>query len=259
MGEIKGLLIDVDGTLCLGDKVIPGTAEIIDSVRRSEIPFLVLSNNSSMSSTEYLEKLHKMGFKLEKKDVLTATQATIYYLNEKYPNAKIMPIGMKGFIEELRENGINLVDSSPDIVLLAYDKTINFEKLNRASHYIKKGSIFLATHPDLLCNSADGYDIDIGAFIMILEEATGIKATIIGKPEKTMAYLSIKVLEMPSENIAVIGDRMYTDIAFAKNNNMQSILVLSGETQIKDLENAEYKPDYIIDSILNLNEIIKIK
>jgi len=259
MDEVKGLLIDVDGTLCLGDKVIPGTPDIIDRVKKSKIPFLILSNNSSMSSSEYLEKLHRMGFKLEKKDVLTATQATIYYLKEKYSNFRIMPLGMQGFVDELKESGINIVDSSPDIVLLAYDKTINFEKLNMASHYIKKGSIFLATHPDVLCNSAEGYDIDIGAFIMILEESTGVKATIIGKPEKTMAYLSMKILDVPLKNMVVIGDRFYTDIAFAKNNGMQSALVLSGEATMNDLEKINYKPDYIINSILDLDEIIEIK
>jgi len=257
MDGIKGLLIDVDGTLCLGDSIIPGTAEIIEKIRLSEIPFLVLSNNSSMSSEEYLGKLHRLGFNLKREELLTATEATVFYLKEKYPDARVMPLGMSGFVGELIDGGINIVDDSPDVVLLAYDKTINFDKLNKAGHYIKQGSVFLATHPDMLCNSSDGYDIDIGAFIMILEKSTGVKATIIGKPEDTMARLSMKRLNLPAKDIAVIGDRLYTDIAFANKNKMQSVLVLSGEATVSDLKDSQVKPDYIIGSILDLDKVVK--
>ena len=148
----KGFLIDVDGTLCHGNRVIQGTPEYIEKLKKIGVPFIIASNNSSMSSSQYLEKLSNMGFKLSKDDVLTATKVTVEYMNQYYPGKKVYALGMDGFKSELIEGGVNLVDKDPDIVLLAYDKTITFDKLNTAAHYINKGAKFIATHPDVVCN-----------------------------------------------------------------------------------------------------------
>lgn len=253
----KAFLIDVDGTLCHGNRVIPGTPEYIDSLRNRNVPFLIASNNSSMSSEQYLQKLKGLGFNVTSKDVLTATRVTVEYLNQFYPGKRIFALGMEGFLAELTAGGINLVDKDPDIVLLAYDKTITFDKLNTATHFISKGAKFIATHPDVVCNSEDGYDVDIGAMIMLLEGATGVKPDIIAKPEFKMAEISSRLLGIPKEDIYVVGDRLYTDIEFAKKNGMIAVMVLSGESQMKDVETYPYKPDYIIDSILDLDQFIE--
>ncbi len=136
-----------------------------------------------MSSGQYLDKLHNLGFNVDGDDVLTATKVTVEYLNQYYPGKRIFALGMEGFRSELTDGGVNLVDSDPDIVLLAYDKTITFDKLNTATHFILNGAKFIATHPDVVCNSEDGYDLDIGAMIVLLEASTGKKPDIIAKPE----------------------------------------------------------------------------
>lgn len=252
----NAFLIDVDGTLCHGNRVIPGTPEYIESLRQRNVPFLIASNNSSMSSDQYLEKLKGLGFDVEAKDVLTATRVTVEYMNQFYSGKRVFALGMEGFISELTKGGVNLVNTEPDIVLLAYDKTITFEKLNAAAHFINKGAKFIATHPDVVCNSEDGFDVDIGSMIMLLQAATGVKPEIIAKPEFKMAEISSRILDIPKENIYVVGDRLYTDVEFAKKNGMVAVMVLTGESQLKDVETYPYKPDYIIDSVMDLDRFI---
>ncbi len=256
MGLGKGFLIDVDGTLCLGEKVIEGTPEYVESLRSRGVPFLIASNNSSMSSEQYLQKLLRLGFDVTSKDVLTATRVTVEFLRRYHPGKRVFALGMEGFIEELTEGGVNLVQDSPDIVLLAYDKTLTFDKLNKAAHFIQRGARFIATHPDITCNSEDGYDVDIGSMIALLQAATGVTPEIIAKPEGTMADMSSDLIGVPKEDIYVVGDRLYTDIAFAKKNGMIAVLVLTGEAQVEDIDGYPYKPDYIINSIMDLDQFM---
>ena len=256
MTPTKGLLIDVDGTLCLGNRPIAGTAAYVAKLKAADRPFLILSNNSSLSSAEYLQKMRRMGFDVERKDVLTATEATVRYLNERYPGRKVYAIGMTGFLDQLAAGGVRLVEKDPDIVLLAYDKTVTFEKLNKGARFIMNGATFIATHPDVLCNAEDGYDIDIGSFICLLEGATGVKPLLIGKPEVTLADMAAERLGLAKKDLVVVGDRLYTDIAFAKRNGMTAVMVLSGESKQEDVAACEYKPDYIIGSVLDVDEAL---
>lgn len=253
----RGFLIDVDGTLCHGNRVIEGTPEYIESLNQRGVRFLIASNNSSMSSDQYLRKLNNLGFKVTSDEVLTATRVTVEYMNRLYPGKKVFALGMEGFLSELSDGGIHLVEDDPDIVLLAYDKTVTFEKLNKAAHFIFRGAKFIATHPDIVCNSEDGYDIDIGSMIALLETATHVKPTLIAKPEYMMAEVSARILGVSKEDIYVVGDRLYTDVEFAKKNGMVAVMVLTGESQRKDVESYPYKPDYVIDSLMDIEQFIE--
>lgn len=255
---INGYMVDMDGTLCRGEEIIPGAREFISKLVEKNIPFVILTNNSSVSTDNYVKKFRGMGFDVTKDHVLTATTATMEYLKTEYPGKTVFPLGTPEFVEELLGNNIKVVDSAPDVVLLAYDKTITFDKINKAYHFLAAGATFVATHPDKYCLSKDGLDVDIEPFIRLLEYVSEKKATIVGKPKTLMGKMAARKLNVNIENLAMIGDRLYTDMEMAIHGDMISILVLSGETTKKKLETFEEKDriDYVIGSVDELTPML---
>lgn len=239
-------MIDLDGTIYKGSQPIPGAREFVSSLKENGIPFVFLTNNSSFGRNHYLSKLNGMGLDIGMHNVLSSTTATIRYLNVNRPGKKVFPLGTEDFVSEIEEGGIEIAEEDPDILLLAFDRTMTYGKMNRAYRFLRDGAEFIATHPDDLCPTEDGYDIDIGPFIRLFEQMTGTKATVIGKPNPLMAEMAAKEMNVRSDGLVMVGDRLYTDMRMAQDAGIRSVLVLSGETTEDDLKNSEIRPTLVV-------------
>ena len=145
---------------------------------------------------------------------------------------------------------------NPDIVLLSFDRELTYEKINKAYSFIKKGAEYIATHPDDLCPTEDDYDVDIGAFIAMYRYLLNKEPLVIGKPNRLLLEMAAAEMGIEPEEVAMVGDRLYTDIRMAYDNGLQSILVLTGETKSEDLEHSDVKPTYVLDSVADIIETI---
>lgn len=251
-----GLMLDMDGTIYKGGIPIPGARELISFLREQRVPFVFLTNNSSHPRSFYGEKLRRLGFDVSDTDVLTSTIATTRFLLSERPGKTVYPVAVPGVVEELRAAGVRLVDESPDIVVLTFDTTITYEKINRAFHFLRDGAELIATHPDDVCPTEDSYDIDIGPFIRMFEQMCQTKAVVIGKPNHLMLEMAAREMGIDPRDAVMVGDRLSTDIAMAANAGTQSVLVLSGETDERMLEGSDIKPTRAIGSVADLPELI---
>ncbi|MCL1984043.1 MAG: HAD-IIA family hydrolase [Methanomassiliicoccaceae archaeon] len=247
--DVSGFMIDMDGTVYKGGSAIPGAQDFIKRVKHRNIPFVFLTNNSSSDREHYFNKLIKMGFDVSIDDILTSTAATIRYIKKYHSGGTVYPVGTPKFVKEVENAGITTDDKDPDIVLLSFDTSITYEKMNNAYQFLMNGAEFIATHPDDLCPTEDGYDIDIGPFIRFFESMTGTKATVIGKPNPLMAEMAADKMNVPKEKMVMIGDRIYTDMRLAENSNIRSIMVLSGEAKRSDLKDPGVKVTMVVDSV----------
>lgn len=253
---IKGLAIDMDGTVYKGMDLIPGAVEFIRGLNERGIPYMFVTNNSSKGRRMYFEKLSKMGFDVDMRNVLTSGTATLRFLKENRQGKKVYVVGTQSYMEDVREYGIELDDEDPDIVLLSFDRELTYEKINKAYAFIKKGAEYIATHPDDLCPTEDDYDVDIGAFIAMYRYLLDKEPLIIGKPNRLMMEMAAAEMGIEPDEVAMVGDRLYTDIRMAYDNGFQSILVLTGETKLADLEHSEVRPTYVLDSVADIIDTI---
>ncbi len=251
--EIETYLLDLDGTFYLGDKIFPWSMRFVEAMEKLGKRFIFVTNNSSQHADFYVEKIRKMGVNITNEQVFTSGQATIFYLKKyNYPK-KLYLVGTPALEEEFTEAGFELTASDPETVVLGFDLTLTYEKLRIACDHIRRGVPFIATHPDFNCPTPEGPIPDCGAMIALITASTGVKPKIIGKPYPQMVEaLQAKYgLENP-KTVAMVGDRLYTDIAMGEAAGIKSILVLSGETQLEDVEKSDIKPDFILQ---NLGEI----
>lgn len=252
-----GFMLDMDGTIYKGGNPIPGAKEFIAFLRERGIPFVFLTNNSSHSRDYYSEKLARMGFDASKSDVLTSMTATIRFLISERFGRTVYPLATPDVVKEMEESGIDIVDHDPDIVVLTFDTTITYEKINKAFHFLKRGAELIATHPDDVCPTEDFYDIDIGPFIRMFEQMCQTTATIIGKPNRLMLEMAAREMGVRPEDTVMVGDRLYTDIAMAVNAGTQSVLVLSGETDASMLERSEVRPTAVLGSVADIPSLVE--
>lgn len=248
--NIKTVIADLDGTIYLGEVPVAGAADAVSRLRRNR-RVVFLTNNTSVSSAFYVRKLSKMGIEVDKDDIVTAGHATVYYIKTHVPEAKFFIVGTKEFKRELAENGITESDA-PNSVLLSFDTELCYEKLEHACDLIRGGALYIATHPDINCPKDGGFKPDAGSFISLIEASTRRRPDVIcGKPHHTMTEYILKKFGDSSE-IAMIGDRLYTDMKFADSSGFFSCLVLSGETTMEQVGNYHIKPDITIGSVAEL-------
>ncbi len=210
--RFSGFMIDMDGTVYKGGNKIEGADEFISCLRSEGIPFVFLTNNSAYPRKHYLDKLLSMGFDVSMENVLTSTVATIRFLLSERPGKKVYPIASPGVVADLEEAGLTMEYEHPDIVLLAFDRTITYDKINAGYRFLMGGAELIATHPDDLCPTEDSYDVDIGPFIRFFEQMCGIKATVIGKPNGLMLEMAAREMGVDPKGAVMVGDRLYTDM-----------------------------------------------
>ena len=245
--NIKAFVLDMDGTIYLGNELFPFTKDFLSRVEETGRKFYFFTNNSSKSQQAYIEKLSNMGIAISKEQMMISSHVMIRFLLEKYSGKSVYVVGTPSLLNEFRSFGIPLVEEDPDIVVLGFDTTLTYEKLSRACHFIRNGCIYYVINPDLNCPMEGGTFIpDCGSMARLVEASTGRYPEFFGKPSKhTLNYMIQETGYRPDE-IAIVGDRLYTDIAVADQSQVTSILVLSGESTLKDVENGDIKPDLIV-------------
>lgn len=256
--DIELFLLDMDGTFYVGERLISGAMEFLETVRSSGKKFMFLTNNSSKGPRQYVEKLRRLGVDVDESYVFTSGEATALFLLERYGRAKLFALGTKALQETLVSYG-HVVDwNEPQIVVLGYDTELTYEKLARACLLIRKNLPYIATHHDVNCPSEEGPLPDAGSFIALIERSTGrLPDYVVGKPNPLMMQIVSKRFNLPPSKIAMVGDRLYTDMEFAVRSGAMAILVLSGETTLEDLKKSPTKPHLIVENVGVLAEMLK--
>lgn len=258
INKIKLFLMDMDGTVYLGDQKIKGAFETLQILRDKGIKICFFTNNSSNSHIRYIDKLDKMDFDINEKEIMTSGQVTAEYIINKYPDRKVFLLGTDAVFDEMRAMGVNLSYDNADIVIISFDTQLSYDRLYRACRYIQEGKIYIATHPDYVCPAPLGDMPDVGSFIMLIKAATGRNPDIIcGKPYEISAESVKSRFNLNSEEIAMVGDRLYTDIKFGLNNGFYTILVLSGETDERMLQESGLQPDLVLNTFQNVLKYLK--
>ncbi|MBO4569049.1 MAG: HAD-IIA family hydrolase [Candidatus Methanomethylophilaceae archaeon] len=253
---MTGFMIDMDGTVYKGGVKIPGADTFVSELRSRGIPFVFLTNNSSHDREYYRSKLAGMGFDVSGKEILTSAIASARYVLSRHPGAKVYAIASPEVSEEMRAAGLLLVDDDPDVVLLTFDRTITYEKINKGYKFLKDGAVFVATHPDDLCPTEDSYDIDIGPFIRMFEQMCGTKAVVVGKPNRLMLEMAAMEMGVLPEDSVMVGDRLYTDMKMAFLAGTRSILVLTGEATLGALNESRMEPTFVVDSVADIPQLL---
>ena len=252
LDRIEAIFLDLDGTIYLGGEPIEGALDFLERLDQRGIRRFFLSNNSSKSVSQYLEKLTSMGIPANEQDILLSTHDLLSWLKKEGVTETYL-VGTEGMREMLEEDGIRTRSRSPQYVVLGYDTEINYEKLSTASIHLHSGVPMVASHPDIVCPSPDGGLPDTGAYIDLFEATTGVRPIhICGKPNPGMILHKIEELGLLPDNCAMVGDRLYTDIEMAERSGVHGILVLSGEATMSDASVASQKPSLIVDSVASL-------
>ncbi len=252
MKHKKLFLLDMDGTLYLGNRLFPETLPFLGEIRRRGGQYLYLTNNSSRSADAYVKKLQGMGIPATVEEFLTSTNATVLYLEKHYKGKLIYVLGTESFRRELAEAGIRVTtEPTPDVHVLCmgFDTELTFKKLDDASLLLTRGVDYVATNPDLVCPTEYGYVPDCGSVATMLRNATGRMPRFIGKPEPEMILLALEKTGVSSSDAVLIGDRLYTDIAAGNRAGIDTVFVLSGEGTLRDLETSEAKPTKVMKNI----------
>ncbi|NQS92355.1 MAG: HAD-IIA family hydrolase [Chloroflexi bacterium] len=246
-------LFDLDGTVYLGDQLLPGAADLFAYLDEINKPYFFLTNNSSRSRADYVKKLAKYGLVVEQEKIFSSGMATAIYLQKEKPASRIYLVGTPSLEDEFQAYGFQLVDEDPDYVVLGFDTTLTYNKIWKLCDFVAAGKPYIATHPDINCPTPEGFMPDIGAMMAMIQASTGREAdVIVGKPHPPMVEAIKTLTGFQSQNLTMVGDRLYTDIALGLAG-IQTVLVLSGETKKEDLSNAPHQPDLVCE---NLGELL---
>lgn len=254
--KIKCFILDMDGTIYLGNELFPFTKDFLKKVEETGREYYFFTNNSSKSQQAYIEKLARLGIQIKKEQMMISSHVIIKYLKEYYDKKSIYVVGTPSLIQEFESFDMNLTEEDPDIVVLGFDTTLTYEKLSKACHYIRNGCTYFGINPDWNCPMEGGTFIpDCGSMAKLIEASTGKFPEFFGKPSKhTLDYI-IKETGYQPEEIAIVGDRLYTDIAVADGSDVTSILVLSGESTREDVEKSDVKPDVVVENLVEICEL----
>ncbi len=257
--DVRVFALDMDGTIYLGEKWIEGAQDFLHKIEESGRDYIFLTNNSSKNPQVYVDKLHRMGLDVDESKILTSGQATIWYLKQHFAGKRVYLLGNHLLREEFEEAGIPLDEENPEVAIVGFDTELDYQKLCKICDFVRAGIPYLATHPDFNCPTEDGFIPDAGA-IMELIHASAFRYPdrVIGKPNRDISdYLMERLAEnghvgISRSQVAMVGDRLYTDIAAGINAGLHSILVLSGEASLADAKASDVKPELIYDSVAKI-------
>ena len=249
--SMKLFLFDMDGTLYLGDRLYSFTTELLQTIRQKGGKYLFMTNNSSKSVEDYIKKLHKLGIESTREDFITSSQATAYYLHKYHEGQKLYVCGTESLKAELRMEGFTVTENVDEVecIVMGFDTELTFQKLHDVSYLLltKKDLPYIATNPDLVCPTEFGSVPDCGSVCIMIENATGKKPVVIGKPSPLMPELAMERLGITKEQTCVVGDRIYTDVKSGLNAGITGILVMSGETTPQILAESADKPHLVLE------------
>ena len=249
LNDIKAVFLDLDGTIYLGSKIIDGALSFLDRLEEKGIMRFFLSNNSSKSVGQYLEKLRGLGIPASADEILLSTHDLISWLRENSIDQTYL-VGTEGMREMLESAGVDTNSESPQYVVLGYDTEITYEKLSTASIHLHRGIPMVSSHPDVVCPSPNGGLPDTGAYMDLFEATTGVRPEhVCGKPNAGMIMHKVEELGLRPDQCAMVGDRLYTDMEMAERAGVHGVLVLSGEATMEDLRAAPQNPSIVVGSV----------
>ncbi len=248
--KITCFALDMDGTIYLGEEWIDGAKDFLKAVTKAGKKYVFLTNNSSKNPQAYVEKLRGMGLEAHKGQIVTSGMASIAFLKKNFPGRRVYLLGNELLKSEFQEEGILLDEKDPEVVAVGFDTTLTYEKMCRVCGLVREGLPYIATHPDYNCPTETGFIPDIGAICAFIHaSAFRWPDMVIGKPNgEIMDYLA-RQAGAKKEEIAMVGDRLYTDVAAGVNNGYTGILVLSGEAGMGDVEKSQVVPHLIFTSV----------
>lgn len=252
-----GYVFDLDGTLYLGDHLLPGAAQTVATIRRHGARVAFLTNKPLERPAAYAAKLRDLGIPAEAEDVVSSTDALLRYLREWAPTARILSIGEPLIADLLREAGFATLPldepERADLVVVSWDRTFDYARLVAAFRAVRNGARLVATNPDPFCPTPDGDLPDCAAMLAAIEASSGARAeAVVGKPSPHMAATLLERLDLAPEDTLLVGDRLLTDVRMAQEAGMFSALVLTGATDSDDLLRSPVTPDYVLGSIAEI-------
>jgi HAD superfamily hydrolase (TIGR01450 family) len=260
LNKVKCFIFDMDGTIYSGDKIYEGVIELFRFFLKKNIKFYFLTNNSSKTGSIYVEKLRRLGVDfISENQIITSGDVTIKYLQKKKYN-KIYLVGTSALEKQFIDAGFELVYDkylNIDCVVVGFDTSFNFKKGEIATYYLRKEIPFISTNEDLVCPIENNEFIpDCGSITALLEKASNRTSEYLGKPRyETFNYL-LEYTRLNKDEIAIVGDRLYTDIATGFYNDFTSIAVLTGEFKLEDLIESSVKPTIILDNVFDIYRLL---
>jgi NagD protein len=248
----EGYVFDLDGTVYLGDELLPEAKETLGELKvRSNV--IYLTNKPLETPADYAAKLTRLGVEARPEEVISSTDALLLYLGRRAPEARLFVVGEQPLIRLLRLAGYEVTQdaSGVDVVVVSFDRTFDYRKLQVAFDAVRGGARIVATNPDAYCPTPDGGGLpDCAAMLAAVEASTGVCAeAVVGKPSPHMAAALLEQLGVPARDTLLVGDRLATDIRMANEAGMASALVLTGATGLEEALDSEDRPDYVIEHL----------
>ncbi len=254
----KAVLADLDGTINRGNILITGADYVYKSLSEAGIQWLFLSNNATTLASDLARRINELGLPVTENQVINSASALVREVQRNFLRSRIMVVGQPRLIQGLEQIGAIITEdpSITDIVLVALDRHFTYDKLKRAHRAIQKGAVFWATNLDATYPEADGFSPGAGSVVASIATASGKKPDrVFGKPSTDMAEIALGKLGFKESECLVVGDRMDTDIEFARRAGMPAALVMTGATSLGDISKYSFSPKYILDSISDLRKL----
>ncbi len=248
LAQKKLWILDMDGTVYLGNQLFPETLPFLQRIRESGAFYLFFTNNASRAKDTYVSRLNGMGIPAGPENILTSAETTIAFLKQHRPGKSVYVVGTPDLIRSFEDAGICVEEDAP-IVVASFDTTLTYDKLEKACRYIREGAEFISTHPDFNCPVEGGFIPDSGAICALITASTGKLPRYFGKPYEDTLQIIEEFSGVAREDMVVVGDRLYTDIALGAKHGVASVLVLSGETTLEDLEGSDVNPSVIVQNV----------
>ncbi|QIL46322.1 TIGR01457 family HAD-type hydrolase [Vagococcus coleopterorum] len=246
----KGYLIDLDGTIYLGEELIPAGKRFVERLQKTETPYLFVTNNTTKTPEMVRQRLaEKFAIDVPVETIYTATLATVDYMNRLAKGKKVYVIGESGLQEGISEAGYQLTDEQPDYVVVGLDTAISYEKLTAATLAIRNGAHFIGTNPDKNIPTNRGLLPGAGSFLSLLETATGVTPVVIGKPNSSIMLSALEKIKLPASEVVMVGDNYETDIKAGIENDIDSLLVLTGFTSKEQVPSLPVAPTHVVTSL----------
>jgi len=257
LSSLKLFLLDMDGTLYLGNRLFPFTLPFLNAVREHGGRYLFMTNNSSKSVKDYIRKLRSLGIEATEADFITSSQATARYLKAHHPKAVLYVCGTQSLMEELQKEGFAVTTDLDrvDVIVMGFDTELTFRKLEDVCRLLLSRDLpYIATNPDVVCPTEFGSVPDCGSVCEMIFNSTGKRPFVIGKPSPMMPQIAMEMTGFSKEQTVVIGDRIYTDVKSGIHAGVTSVLVMSGETTPEILAASDDKPDLVVADVGELAE-----
>lgn len=254
--KIRCFVLDMDGTIFLGNNLFPFTMDFLKAVELSGKEFYFFTNNSSKNIHTYLEKLNKMGIPTTPERMLISSDVMTRWLLVNHPGHSAYVVGTKDLEAAVEAAGITINSVDPDYVLLGFDTSLTYEKLVLACDFVRAGKPIYGLNPDLNCPTETGFVPDCGSMAALIKASTGVQCEFFGKPSPHTYRFLLEATGCREEELAIIGDRLYTDVATVSRTPSLGILVLSGETKREDIESSDTIPDLVFNDLSEITPLL---